>query len=91
MRKYDPLCDYLSKADKDNISLTFTEIEDIISDDLPHSARNHRAWWANGGHSQSHAWLNAGYSVIVVDFALERVIFEKLMNMPHITEGREKK
>lgn len=30
---------------------------------MPKSAYIYDAWWANGGHSQANAWLNAGYKV----------------------------
>jgi len=43
--------------------MTFLEIERILGFALPESAYIHSAWWANGGHSQAYAWLNAGYKV----------------------------
>jgi hypothetical protein len=52
------------------ITLTFEQIESILSDKLPPSAHHHRAWWANddsGPHVESHAWLNAGWKVESVD------------------------
>jgi hypothetical protein len=39
------------------------EIERIISDKLPQSASKYREWWANGGHIQANAWLDAGWKV----------------------------
>lgn len=75
--KYDPLSDYLTSSAQENIGLTFTQIENIIGADLPDSARRHRQWWENGGHSQARAWLDTGYKVEAVDFVNERVVFVK--------------
>lgn len=42
---------------------------------MPESARKHRAWWANGGHIQADAWLEAGWEVGSVN--LDTVEFRK--------------
>ncbi|WP_404443402.1 hypothetical protein LG307_14685 [Sutcliffiella horikoshii] len=63
--KYQPLCTYLSntKPDKNSLTLTFEDIEQILSFKLPLSAYKHNAWWANErqGHVQAKAWLQAGW------------------------------
>lgn len=43
--------------------LSFEEIEDVLGFSLPASASKHSAWWANGGHTQASAWLDAGWLV----------------------------
>ena len=47
----------------DQLSLTFSEIEEIIGGSLPPSAYNHRNWWDNDPESrpQSSNWLEAGW------------------------------
>ena len=64
MAKYDPLRDWLKACGKDEVALSFLEIEGVLGDTLPQSADDHRAWWANepkGRHVQARAWLDAGY------------------------------
>lgn len=78
--KYRPLQDHLSnlRPTENEVRFTFREIERIIGDRLPASARNHRAWWANeqsGMHVEAHAWMNAGWKVEEVSFSEEWVRF----------------
>lgn len=81
MKKYDPLCSYLSKLTESDITLSFTKVEDILRDTLPNSARNHRAWWGNGSHIQAYAWMDAGFRVSEVDFVSECVSFRKINSL----------
>jgi len=67
MSKYDALQHYLEKSQKQNVTLSYDEIEEILGFSLPASASKHRPWWGNGGHSQARAWLNAEYEVASVD------------------------
>lgn len=77
MSKYAPLKRYLERSSKEKIELTFDEIEEVLKDSLPNSAYKHKPWWANGGHSQADAWLDAGYKVDNVDQNKEEVTFVK--------------
>jgi len=82
MNKYQGLFDYLSEIpnEKINITLYFSEIEDLIGTKLPNSAKKYRPWWANeteGTHSQRLAWMNAGWLVDKVDYETESVIFRR--------------
>ena len=61
--KYYSLEKYLDRQKDNLIKLTFTEIEKILGEVLPPSAYKYPAWWANGGHSQADAWMNAGWRV----------------------------
>ncbi len=67
MGYYDPLRDYLTGCDSDEVALTFEQIEDILGRALPASARKYDAWWANVGdsaatqHSHARSWHAAGY------------------------------
>ena len=74
---YDPLKEYLSLSSQSSIRLTFSEIEKILNHTLPKSAYTYKAWWANGGHSQADAWIDAGYKVTDVDFTEKAVSFSK--------------
>lgn len=60
--RYDGLRSYLSEQSEPQVRLSFAEIERIIGQPLPASARRHRAWWANernGTHVHARSWLEA--------------------------------
>jgi len=68
--RYAPLHEHLAKVSKDTktYELSFDEITTIMGADLPRSAYDHRAWWANTeSHSQALAWISAGWKVDGVD------------------------
>lgn len=81
--KYGPLQDWLKSegmsAAERTIALTFTQIEEIINEELPASAREHRSWWANDltVGQQSSAWLSSGWTVADIDFSAEITTFRK--------------
>lgn len=62
--KYTALNRYLSDlpADLQQVTLTYSQIEEILEASLPPSSRSRAAvWWANGGHPQAYAWMDAGF------------------------------
>lgn len=75
--KYHPLFEHLLFSGQGCLTMTFSEIEDIIGGRLPPSARGREEWWANSpsGHSQARAWLRASYRASHVDLAGETVDF----------------
>ncbi len=77
--KYYPLYQYLVEREKESsIELSFDEVETILGESLPASARRSRSWWANARSTnrvQAAAWMEAGYRVTTVDLAEERVVF----------------
>lgn len=77
--KYQPLQDYLLRSERSPITLTFHEIENLLSTHLPASARVNRAWWSNRskGALQATAWMQAGYTVKTLDLAGEQVTFHR--------------
>ena len=76
--KYRPLFDTLSQSGKDQVVLTFGEIEARLAGKLPPSARLSRSWWSNRrGILPASAWMEAGYQVVDVDLAGERVTFRR--------------
>ena len=76
MGKYDPLFRYLDRSDVRQISLSFAEIESILSDKLPPAAYKYTQWWDNNSHVQSKSWREAGYTVETVHLG-DKVIFAK--------------
>jgi hypothetical protein len=60
--RYDGLRVHLSERSEPQVRLSFIEIERILGQPLPSSARRHRAWWANersGTHVHARSWLEA--------------------------------
>ena len=85
MGKYEPLSRYLAGIDQDSWDASFGEIERILGFELPPSAHEHRAWWANnrrGNHSQTEGWLVAGWETRVVDQPAQRIRFERTSRHP---------
>jgi hypothetical protein len=80
--RYAPLAIWLQSRPptQDRVALTFEEVEAILGEGLPHSARRHNAWWANDtvGHSHSREWLDAGWRRAQVSLSEERVIFARI-------------
>jgi CBS domain-containing protein len=80
--RYAALADWLqSQPGKvDQVQLSFNQIEEIINMDLPASARNHRAWWANDsvGHSHSQLWLEAGWRTTYVNLSEGKITFSRI-------------
>lgn len=75
--KYQPLLEFLRGSNQNEVILTFAEIEALINDTLPDSAKSQRAWWSNRskGALQASAWMEAGYRVENVDFERQSVTF----------------
>jgi hypothetical protein len=63
MSKYDPLRDFLTAGAENTVTLTFSEIDDLVGT-LPPSARKYEVWWLNGDPSHQHcqSWGEAGYT-----------------------------
>jgi DNA-binding transcriptional regulator YiaG len=77
--KYQPLLAYLCGSNQGEVTLTFAQIESLMNEVLPESARNKRAWWSNRskGALQASAWMEAGYRVEDVDLDRQQITFRK--------------
>ncbi|MDQ0465326.1 hypothetical protein QO010_003113 [Caulobacter ginsengisoli] len=77
--KYVPLENFLRETPEDVHSLSFADVEAIIGQPLPPSARKHEAWWSNNptGHVNAQAWLRAGYRAEQIDIDNGHVVFRK--------------
>jgi DNA-binding transcriptional regulator YiaG len=77
--KYQPLLEFLRGSNQREVILTFAEIEALMNNPLPDSARSKRAWWSNRskGALQASAWMEAGYRVEDVALDGQRVTFRK--------------
>lgn len=75
-RKYKPLNELLSSADDDHIRMTFADLETLLGDELPDSARSDQSWWGDApGNYHAEAWVEPGRRVDEVDLVGERVAF----------------
>jgi len=79
MGKYNTLREHLDASTVPVLRLSFAEIERILGDVLPPSARKHQAWWANeapgGMHRHARSWLDAGYRTQNLDLNAQTVEF----------------
>jgi hypothetical protein len=81
--KYAPLYHWFMNqpAEKSTVELTFEQIERILGEQLPPSARTHEPWWrdrsAGTSHVQAYAWLEAGWCVQSVNLKSKRVNFKR--------------
>jgi hypothetical protein len=78
---YSRLTVYLAGCDGQRISLTFTQLEQIVLGLLPYGARRQGSWWSNTATNrgrQNRAWLIAGWRVACFERDAETVIFERL-------------
>ena len=80
MGKYDALEGYLRRQPLSikQVALTFAEIEKMIADELPYSARNYFRWWDNRPRDEGNKyWVDAGWETVMVDRENERVRFQR--------------
>ena len=76
--KYWPLTSYLQHCGKDELTLTFEEVEHILGFELPDSSRKYRVNWANTETLRFPlSWLDAGYMTHDVDMEKGIVHFSK--------------
>lgn len=77
--KYHPLYQELRLRGEPELRLTFAQIERLLGQPLPISARRDPAFWSNRrrGGLQAAAWLGAGYHVAAVDPDAGWVRFER--------------
>ena len=77
-RKYRDLYACLFNLTTREWRASFSEVEAVIGDNLPPSARHYQAWWANDPtHSQGAAWAAAGWETAEVDLAGETLLFRR--------------
>ena len=72
MAKYLPLEQHLRSLRRDvqETTLSFRDIEKLLGQSLPSSAREYREWWSNqvdtSNRPQAKAWIAAGFEVVAV-------------------------
>lgn len=80
MSKYAPLGEFLRAQKRQEVPLTFAEIERITGVALPPKAQHHRAWWSNNpsNNVMTKIWLEAGYETEQVDMASRKLVFRQV-------------
>lgn len=79
---YGSLQNWLQEQRKNketNIRVKFQDIETLLGENLPPSAKEHRSWWENDYSSNKHSlsWLQAGWRVEDVDLSEGEVTFHR--------------
>ena len=79
MGKYSPLRSYLLAQDKEQVPMSFAEIEALLGEKLPASKR-YPAWWSNNpsNNPMTREWLAAGFHTESVNIAGERLVFRRV-------------
>lgn len=79
MSKYSPLREHLSGTRRENIPMTFEDIERVLGFRLPDSKKI-RAWWSNNptNNVMTNEWLAAGYKTEQVDIEGRRLVFRRI-------------
>jgi hypothetical protein len=83
MGKYEPLGEFLRAQTREQVPMTFKEIERILGARLP-ASKQHRAWWSNNSDNNvmTRAWLQAGYETEAVDVQAGKLVFRKMKDEP---------
>lgn len=75
---YEPLYAHLINLKESEWRASFAAIEVIIGRPFPNSARDYSAWWSNGSkHTQSFAWLEAGWETSELNLTGETIRFSR--------------
>ncbi len=84
MGKYEPLGVFLRGQRREEVPLTFDEIEQITGVKLPPKAQHHRAWWSNNASNNvmTKVWLEAGYESAQVDMSARKLVFRRIAKAP---------
>ncbi len=70
MSKYQPLASYVLTSGLSEIRLRFSDIERLLGEALPPSARKYNAWWSNTlSHPIGIALAEAGLRTRALDLA----------------------
>jgi len=80
--RYAPLTTWLQKQplEEERVSRSFKQIEELINDELPASARLYRTWWSNNLkiNPLARQWWEAGWRVSTVSLSEEKVVFTRI-------------
>jgi hypothetical protein len=88
MSKYGSLREHLQKQTKDQIPMTFSEIERVLGFKLPKS-QIYPAWWSNNptNNVMTNEWLAAGFKTEQIDIEGRKLVFRKMASTGLAEEG----
>jgi len=89
--KYSPLSRYLARRARftSRVTLSFAEMEGVISDNLPFGALRNQEWWTNTrGSTQGQAWMNVGWRVQDINVSGRSVTFVRVAGSEAPTFGK---
>ena len=88
MSKYDRLGAYLREQGREQVPMTFAEIERIVGTNLPKS-QEYPAWWSNStsNNVMTRVWLDAGYRTEQVDAAAKKLVFRRIERSRDMAES----
>ncbi|OCW58130.1 DUF7662 domain-containing protein [Hoeflea olei] len=88
MGKYEPLREFLASQTRDQIQMSFAEIEAVLGEPLPASKR-FPAWWSNNtmNNVMTKEWLAAGFQSEQVDIAGEKLTFRRIKSKSKAEES----
>jgi hypothetical protein len=83
MGKYEPLGQFLKKQKRNQIKMSFAEIEKVIGTKLPKS-KTSRAFWSNNpdNNVMTKEWIEAGFETQDVDVKHSELVFSKKTATP---------
>jgi hypothetical protein len=84
MSKYDSLARRLAEIEGDTVTMSFSEVADLLTGGLPQSAYDYRPWWANrhdGNDAQNKGWQSVGWETADVDMKRQRVTFNRMVKV----------
>jgi hypothetical protein len=83
--KYSLLADYFNQLTGNSVTLSFQDIEMILGNSLPASARKYVAWWANSKSNDSHPWaqiwIKSGWKVNQLNLRESEVEFSRINSL----------
>jgi len=79
MGKYSPLRNFLVEQGRDQVPMTFADIEQVLGIELP-ASKQYPAWWSNNpsNNPMTKEWLAAGFETESVDTASGRLVFRRV-------------
>ncbi|MCT7325023.1 HNH endonuclease [Ralstonia mojiangensis] len=93
VRDYRALGRFFRALKGDEVTLHFTDIEEILDGPLQSVARRDEIFWQNSdpflpkpdGHKWAHEWMKAGWRKVAVDLQQETVVFQRVEERPPLS------
>ncbi|WP_244125406.1 HNH endonuclease [Burkholderia gladioli] len=94
VRHYRALGRFFRSLKGDEVTLCFTDVEEILDAPLQSVARRDETFWQNSdpflpnpdGHKWAHEWMKAGWRKVAVDLQQEIVVFRRVEERPPLSE-----